>query len=97
MPLSWSLEHVESNSELFVKGAKGRRQMDGVTHCMIWASLQLDLGEITAKNVDEWVFRSTLMRSINRSIIVRGKKKAVFARAEIVRHIGLTTNVKTQT
>jgi hypothetical protein len=91
------LKNVKNNPELFVADEAGVSRLCDLTNAILWAGLCLDLDKITAENVDEWVFRAALMKSINRAVISRGREKSAFTRTEIVRHIGLTTCARSRT
>lgn len=66
---------------------------------LIWGSLAVDLGSITDKNVEEWMFRLKFQEAIGLDYLSLGEMsdspKAL--RAGLTRWIGLTTNVPTLT
>jgi hypothetical protein len=67
-------------------------------HALVWASVGLDLGSITEKNVDEWVFRLWHQHRVQLDFIHLGDKpdpKEV--EGWVRRWIGLSTNVPTLT
>jgi hypothetical protein len=97
MSLDFSVKRVKNYSELFVPDDDGVERVYDLTKCIVFSTLAIGLSEITANNVDEWVFRSTLLHSVGRAVITRGGKSSALTRAEIVRHIGLTTNATTCT
>jgi len=62
----------------------------GGRECLIWGSIVLDMGDITEKNVDEWLFRFKFLEKINRSFTNQPMTVDV-----IRRWIGLRMNVIT--
>lgn len=64
----------------------------GGRECLIWGSLALDLGEITDKNVDEWMFRFKFLETVGRSIT-----NVPMTRSVVERWVGMRTNVITLT
>jgi hypothetical protein len=97
MSLDFSVKRVKDYSELFIIDDDGVDRVCDLTKCVVFSTLAIGLSEITANNVDEWVFRSTMLHSVGRAVISRGGKSSALARAEIIRHIGLTTNATTCT
>ena len=61
---------------------------------MIWGSVFTDMGEITEKNVDEWVFRIRFLEEIKRSV---SKEPIPDLEGLVRRWIGLKMNVLTET
>jgi len=66
---------------------------------LIWGALAVDLGSITAKNVEEWMFRLKFQEAIGLDYLSLGEmsEKPDLLRAGLTRWIGLTTNVQTMT
>lgn len=61
---------------------------------MIWGSVFTDMGEITEKNVDEWVFRIRFLEEIGASV---SKEPIPNLEGLVRRWIGLKMNVFTET
>lgn len=61
---------------------------------MIWGSVFTDMGEITEKNVDEWVFRIRFLEEIGASV---SKEPIPGLEGLVRRWIGLKMNVFTET
>lgn len=59
--------------------------------CMIWGSVAVDIGEITEKNIDEWVFRLRFLDRLGRGITNTPVPESV-----VRRWIGLKMNVVTE-
>jgi len=66
---------------------------------LIWGALAVDLGSITAKNVEEWMFRLKFQEAIGLDYLSLGEMSndPDALRAGLTRWIGLTTNVQTMT
>ena len=72
-----------------------------ITDCIVWGTMQTDLGEVTEKNIDEWILRATMLDKIGFPLankFVDGKHEGwVPTREDLTKRIGLTTNVSTTT
>lgn len=64
---------------------------------LVWASMAVDLGDITAKNIDEWMFRLYFQETAGMDYISLGDMTQDDVRAGLVRWTGLSTNVQTLT
>lgn len=93
MALNWNLSKIANKDTVcFSDHGDGESRLSGLTHNLIWATIAVDLGEITAKNVDEWRFR------LNCIALVYGDPSwAEITREDIAAHIGLSTNVSSRT
>lgn len=60
--------------------------------CMIWGSIAVDMGEITEKNVGEWMFRLRFLERIGQGISTVSIPESV-----VRRWVGLKMNVFTET
>lgn len=79
---------------------EGEQRWHAVTDFLIWASLEVDLGDVTEKNVDEWCFRLGLLRLTTENFegdVRRDIGDFKLNRNDIVNHIGMRTNVTTKT
>jgi hypothetical protein len=91
MALHWSIARVKNWNEI----AANDKQR-GITDAIVWASLVYDLGAVTEKNIDEWLFRQEFARRVDDFYpLYRGAERCLLTRSEIDRRIGLTTNVTT--
>jgi hypothetical protein len=91
MALYWSIARVKNWKEI-ADDADQR----GITDAIVWASLVYDLGRVTKKNLDEWLFRQEFARRVNDFYpYYRGADRSTLTRAELERRIGLETNVVT--
>lgn len=64
---------------------------------LIWGAMAVDLGGVTAKNVDEWMFRLKYQEVVGLDYISLGEMDRDMLRAGLTRWIGLGTNVATLT
>lgn len=66
---------------------------------LIWGALAVDLASITAKNVEEWMFRLKYQEVVGLDYLSLGEMsdKPDILRAGLTRWIGLSTNVPTLT
>ena len=79
-------------------------EMHPITHFLIWNSMAIDVGSITEENVDEVWFR-TKLRCLTDDVCGarydngpdEPDTKIHVTRDDIVRHVGLFTNVSTLT
>lgn len=93
MSLNWNLTKIaNTESTCWRKDSSGEETMRGITHTLIFGTMAVDLGEITAKNVDEWLFR---MQCIAR--VYGDEGWANITREQLTDHIGLSTNVISKT
>lgn len=84
MSLNWDANRCANPIPADANEAGGRE-------CLIWGSIAVDVGEITDKNVDEWLFRFKFLESVGRSITNQPMTRSI-----IERWIGLRMNVITQ-
>ena len=69
-----------------------------IRHALIWAAIGLDLGSITEKNVDEWVFRLWHQHRIKLDFMWLGEDpNPKELEGWVRRWVGLSTNVTTRT
>lgn len=71
--------------------------MNPVTNALIFGSISVGLGEITDKNIDEWVARFRIIEKLHGHMLVKGDGTPWFVtNEEFVAHIGLRTNVSNE-
>jgi hypothetical protein len=89
MSLNYDLTKIKDFKQLYVceENEQEETQLDSTTERIIFLAMEVDLGEITEKNVDEWLVRLEMMR------MVGWAPRTPITRADIERHIGLRTNV----
>ena len=95
MSLNWSITDVKDWQAINTEGREGT-----ITNTLIWATLSVGLPGITAKNVEEFVWRISVIEGRDgafRRILVYGMPVGVLlSREDITRRIGLRTNVSTE-
>jgi hypothetical protein len=93
MSLNWNLSKIaNTETTCWRKDSSGEEVMRGITHTLIFATMAVDLGEISAKNVDEWLVR---LQCIGRVYADEGWSS--ITRQNLTDHIGLNTNVSNKT
>ena len=93
MSLNWNLSKIaNTESVCWHKDSSGEETMRGITHTLIFATMAVDLGAITAKNVDEWLVRVHVLARVSNDHGWLG-----ITREKLVAHIGLSTNVSNKT
>ena len=80
MSLKWNIKKVSKENDFHV------------TSKIIWKTLAIDIGEITKKNVSEFMFRSML----HDSYFCNNKKESQLPKQQIEDHVVLKTNVTTK-
>jgi hypothetical protein len=89
MSLNYNLTKIKNHDSVcFSVNRDGEKTMRGITNLLIWSTISVDLGEITAKNVDEWLFR---LKAVG--LIYQDENQMKVTREQLIAHIGLTTNV----
>jgi hypothetical protein len=68
-----------------------------VTDALIWATMHVDLGSITEKNVDEWTWRISLYQRLRGPYMKQKDGAFRITRKDIENHIGMITNVTDKT
>lgn len=64
---------------------------------LTWGAMAVDLGSITEKNVDEWLFRLYFQEQVGLDYISLGEMTMQDVREGLLRWKGLSTNVQTLT
>lgn len=67
-----------------------------VTDALVWKMMAIDMGTITAKNVDEVWFRVRLLQLLDGADLKSQTRDIFISRQDLVDHIGLSTNVSTK-
>lgn len=68
-----------------------------VTNALIWKTLQVDLGDINDRNVDEWWYRVRLLQLLEGPELQFNEgPPAYLTYRDIKMHVGLRTNVTTR-
>jgi len=103
MSLNWQLSKIKDYETVCWINEGDQRKLSPLTECIIWGTFALDIGKITEKNVNEWMWRMAFLKQLNKGNLVYERhsdgvsKGRSFTREELVQHIGLLTNVTTMT
>ena len=93
MGLNWDCTKIKNFDDWgWVKGRDGEEDLSPTTDRLIWLTMAVDMGEITAKNADEFYIRTCLLDAHLQPGI-----GGEITREDVHRHIGLKTNVLTET
>ncbi len=92
MSLDFKLDKIKNYKTVTRYG----NELSTVTNGLIWSTLSVGLGEITEKNVDEWMVRLALVDKLLGTMLKKNGESRPFTRDEVVTHIGLTTNVSNE-
>jgi hypothetical protein len=99
MALTWDVSKVKDYAEKWPDRIDGNhRQWNLTTDALVWASLAIDMCEITENNAEEWYIRIHMWEEVigpfRSGLDENGERKDVFfTYEEIVGHIGMRTNV----
>jgi len=91
MSLDFDLGGIKNYKELCWTDAEtGGKRLTDLTHALVWDTMVIGLGEVTEKNIDEWMYRLYIMdRAYPRDVKI--------TRQDLVNHIGLRANASTLT
>lgn len=87
MSLNWSVEQCENADEL-LEGDEWQ-----ITQSLIFVTMSVGMGEITKANVKEFAVRVATFEALWGSTMRQGGEPRFMPLQDIVRRIGLTTNV----
>lgn len=107
MALHWSVENVADHDNVcFLKAPaddpsrdikKGDQIWNPVTTSLVWATIAVDLGEITEKNAAEFYARLAFVEKHDGPFLTRGGEPRPITPQDVRAHIGLTANVSNKT
>jgi len=98
MSLNWEIEKIKDfETVCLVEDAKGKKCLSHLTDALIWNCLRVDMGSITAKNVDEYIRRTLLVEHCVGPVLSSGGEEYFITEADIRSHIGLWTNAGEKT
>jgi len=93
MSLNWNIGKIANlETVCYTEHADGERYLSSLTHKLIWATLAVDLGKISAKNISEWQVRLQMI-----AMTYEDASWAEITREQLEAHIGLETNATTST
>lgn len=104
MSLDYELGKIENWEEVCQEDGeymgKPRRQLSAVTNTLIWATMSIGIGEITAKNWKEFYSRIALIEQLSGTFLYEFNPEtelhdvaAPITAEQVKAHVGLTTNV----
>lgn len=94
MSLNWSITKVVNHEEIH----PSLESREGwITNSIIWATLNVGLGKIDAKNVDEWFYRLSNRPWGLPEFHDRDGNTFFLSKDDLTRRIGLSTNADTVT
>ena len=93
MSLDWNVGKVKDFDKWgWVKDEAGEEVLNPLTDRLIWATMAVELGDITEKNADEFYIRLQTL-----GYRFGSKGYATITREDVRKHIGLKTNVSNET
>lgn len=97
MALHWNVENVHDYENVCWIGEGDEREINPITHALIFLTMSVGLGEITDKNADEFYARVHVMEQIHGHFTHIGGEGVYISPLDVQRHIGLTCNVANET
>ena len=100
MALHWDTRSIKDCDELYppTKDEDGVELMNPITWCIIMTSMNVNLGDLTEANVDEWIRRQLIYQQLFGAHLHDGDKNPVFLEPKHIRdHIGLKVNTRVTT
>jgi hypothetical protein len=107
MALTWDLTEIKDKDNLCFEERTDKEGQTGTylapkTEALIWGSLAVEMSEITKKNAEEFFLRLRMWETAVGNFLVseidgNAIKKRLITFADVVRHIGLKTNVSDKT
>lgn len=98
MSLNWDLTKIENYQELCwlpdpTEENPKQTRLNPVTESLIWATMAVDIGRLTEKNLDEFAYRVFFYERAFQSFMNKGGEPEYLTYEDIKAHIGLSTNV----
>jgi hypothetical protein len=102
MSLDYNLTKIENYKEVVwladpTDDKPDQVRMNPVTETLIFGTMSVGLGAITADNVDEFVARFRIVEEIDGPFLRKDGKAWRLTDADFIAHIGLSTNVSNET
>ena len=89
MSLNWNAKDVSDFD-------RKQQENPAILNCLIWSSLSIGMGEITERNLKEWVYRLRRFAFEGKPLLLNKDKTPYEITEEVIRPwIGLRTNVRT--
>ena len=87
---NWGLDNADATGRTAIS-------MSVTTNMLIWASMLVGLPTITEKNAEKWHARLAAVEARNGAYRTRDGEDLPFSLEEVKAHVGLSTNVSTET
>lgn len=98
MALKWNVEHIKDHDTVCWIEENGKQCVNPVTQTLIFGTMMVGLGEITDKNVDEFVARFRILEKLQGPFLIKGDGEPWYLSDEdFIAHIGLWCNVSNET
>jgi hypothetical protein len=102
MSLNWDITHIKDHSNLCwlpnpTKEDPGAVRLNPTTDALIWATMSVDIGDLSEKNLDEFTYRVFFYERAFQSFLNQGGDPLFLTAEEIKAHVGLRTNVSFET
>jgi hypothetical protein len=107
MALHWNVSKVAdgdsvcwetAEADIPMRGIeKGKQYLAPVTNALIWSTIAVGLGSITAENAELFADRLTLWERVFGTMLSNADGSVPLTEADVRRHIGLSTNVSKET
>lgn len=92
MALDWNVKNVKDSDALYT-GKGEERRLSVVTGSLIYAMLEVGVREINKVNAEELFQRLWIAETVLGNFMTIDGKPRPFTLADVLRHVGLTTNV----
>lgn len=92
MALNWNIKACDQSACWDKEG-----NMTPLCEGMIWTTMVVDMGSITADKLEEFVWRLNFMIRIGKSVIQKDREDTPYTLEEIRPFVGMSTNVVTTT
>lgn len=94
MSLNWDVTKVKNHDVVcFDAGEHEGRSLRVETHCLIFATIGVGLGRITAANAEEFAARLNILQDLNGALMGNAEGEVRITREDVLAHVGLSTNV----
>lgn len=102
MSLHWNLEQIEDHESVCFYEEDGELVMHPVTQTLIFMTVAVGMGSITAQNAPEFAARLDMLQKLDGPMMNRmsddGERETFpLTTGDVIAHIGLVTNVAIET
>ncbi len=100
MSLNYVLAGIKDFKELTITDAQGGVKLKPTTHALVFMTMFVEMGEITEHNTEEFFTRAYIHEKCFGALNVKSvgdkMEDASLTYQDVIRHIGLKTNVSTK-